>query len=272
MSLKITELYLYPIKSLGRIALKTAQLSDRGFEYDRFWMLVRPDGQAVTQRENPKLALFKLSMTESDVIVKYENNELTIPKINSSATENITTVLFGNEVIGVREDEVFSQWFSEQLGEETILVRKSLTHRRVVPKHEESIVNFSDCCQYLTISEASMAHLNKKLDEPISIHRFRPNIVFSGGMPHCEDGFKIIQIGKSTFEGTKPCGRCKVTTVHQDTAEKGVEPLKTLATYRKQGKKDREIYRRGITNYGKRFTSKTFCKARRGSKCNCFSS
>jgi uncharacterized protein YcbX len=237
MSLKVTELYVYPIKSLGRIALKSAQLSDRGFEYDRFWMLVKPDGQAITQRENPKLALFKLSMTADSIFIKYEKAALEIPKISASTAESMTTILFGNEIMGVRENEAFSQWFSEQLGETVILVRKSLESPRPMKRHEASKVNFSDCCQYLILGEASLTNLNEKLERPISIHRFRPNIVFSGGMPHCEDDFKTIQIGKSTFEGTKPCGRCTITTIHQDTAEKGAEPLKTLATYRKAGKK-----------------------------------
>lgn len=237
MSLKITELYVYPIKSLGRIALQSAQLSERGFEYDRFWMLVKPDGQAITQRENSKLALFELSMTADSIIIKYENETLEMPKISVSATENMATILFGDEIMGVRENEIFSEWFSEQLGEAVILVRKSLEYPRLMKSHEASKVNFSDCCQYLILGTASLEGLNARLDEPISIHRFRPNIVFSGGTPHCEDDFKTIQIGKSTFEGTKPCGRCTITTIHQDTAKKGVEPLKTLATYRKVGKK-----------------------------------
>jgi hypothetical protein len=69
------------------------------------------------------------------------------------------------------------------------------------------------------------------------MNRFRPNFVFSGGQPFEEDSWKTFSIGKNKFAGVKPCARCVLTTVNQDTADKGIEPLLTLSQYRKKENK-----------------------------------
>lgn len=78
-----------------------------------------------------------------------------------------------------------------------------------------------------------MDDLNKRLDLPISIRRFRPNFVFTGGEPYEEDNWNNISIGSSEFVAVKRCARCALPNVDPDTAEKGIEPLRTLSTYRK---------------------------------------
>ena len=69
------------------------------------------------------------------------------------------------------------------------------------------------------------------------MNRFRPNFVFSGGEPFIEDTWKDFMIGDLKFRAVKPCSRCVVTTVNQDTAEKASEPLETLAKFRNAGNK-----------------------------------
>ena len=104
-------------------------------------------------------------------------------------------------------------------------------------KSETDINSFADGYPILIIGQTALDFLNEKLETPIPINRFRPNLVFTGGLPNEEDNWKQFSIGESEFFGVKPCARCVVTTINQSSAEKGKEPLKTLATYRKVGKK-----------------------------------
>ncbi len=234
MQLTISSLHLYPIKSLGSIPLNTAQLSETGMAYDRFWMLVDEKGVFITQRDIPKLALFKMQLSDKGIVV---NNALEIPYELAEKGEEITTKVFQDEVAGIKESERVNNWFSEQLGQKVSLIRSSKQNPRFVSNHPDTKVNFSDSNQYLLLGHASMNNLNTKLAEALPINRFRANIIFEGGTAHAEDTWRRIQIGTSIFEYTKLCGRCKVTTINQSTAEMGNEPLRTLATYRNKGKK-----------------------------------
>jgi len=113
------------------------------------------------------------------------------------------------------------------------------TERKADPRyaqHNEN-VSFADGFPYLVISQASLDDLNSRLAEPIEMRRFRPNFVISGTEAFAEDQWKHIAIGDSRFEVVKPCARCVLTTIDPETAEKGPEPLKTLATYRRNGNK-----------------------------------
>lgn len=234
--MKITELHIYPIKSLGGIALETAETTPIGFAYDRYWMLVDENGQAITQRDHPILALFKLNLSEDFVRVEYKKQELKIPKILEQR-EEMECVIWGNQVIANKELPHYSHWFSEILKTKVFLVRKSILPKRTVKKHPDTFVNFPDSNQYLILGEESLANLNEKLTSPVPMNRFRPNIVFGGGTSHIEDEWNTIQIGTARFEVTKACARCNLTTINQETAEVGIEPLRTLSQYRRLDRK-----------------------------------
>jgi uncharacterized protein YcbX len=94
------------------------------------------------------------------------------------------------------------------------------------------IVSFADGYPLLLISEGSLADLNRRLEAPLEMRRFRPNLVISGCEPYAEDGFAALSIGGVTFRGVKRCERCVVTTIDPATAEQSKEPLRTLARYR----------------------------------------
>ena len=108
-------------------------------------------------------------------------------------------------------------------------------HRQVDTKYASKgdITSFSDGYPFLIIGQESLNLLNSKLEKPLPINRFRPNLVFNGGQPHDEDRWKQFSINDITFYGVKPCSRCVVTTVDQETGSAGTEPLRTLTTYRK---------------------------------------
>jgi uncharacterized protein YcbX len=236
--IKITALYVYPIKSLKGITLQQADISETGIAYDRFWMLVNENGDFLSQREHAILALFKVSMQSDSFTVSFDEKSIKIPK--TLTTKNIKECeLWEEKLNGYTESDEINNWFSNILNIKVFLVRNSEQPKRTTKEGNDTYVNFTDSQQYLIIGQSSMDNLNDKLEQPINIDRFRPNIVFSISGAHEEDTWSEIQIGASTFTQIKPCGRCNVITINQDTAIAGKEPLKTLAKYRF---KDNNVY------------------------------
>ena len=231
MSYKITQLYTYPIKSLGGISLQTAELSSKGLEYDRYWMLVDVDGNLVSQRDTPKMALFQTSFVAEGVRVIYEGDTIVLPFVSDSA-KSMTVQLWGETIAALPETAAVNQWFSERLAKSVIVVRPASPKNRLTKKHEDAVINFPDSSQFLVIGQAALDFLNEKLDTSIAINRFRPNIVFEGGTPHLEDTWTNIRIETALFESIKSCARCTMINLEQETATRGKEPLRTLNSYR----------------------------------------
>ncbi|MEP6845621.1 MAG: MOSC N-terminal beta barrel domain-containing protein [Panacibacter sp.] len=235
--LTISELYIYPVKSLGGIAVKEASLTDRGFAYDRRWMLVDTTGNFISQREINEMSLLKVSLTETNLVIEHlqkPGNLLTIP-LNHATGEEILVRIWDDVCKAVYVSQEADQWCSEMLSHQCRLVyMPDDTHRLVDEQYAQNneVTGFSDGYPLLIIGQASLDDLNKRLAEQLPMNRFRPNIVFTGGVPFEEDGMKSFDINGITFYGVKPCARCVITTIDQSTGEKGKEPLKTLSTYR----------------------------------------
>jgi uncharacterized protein YcbX len=235
--LTVSELYIYPIKSLGGIALNSATLTDRGFEHDRRWMLVDENNQFLSQREVNAMALLKVQVTEQGLLIQNSSvpgAELLVP-FQPATTETIMVTVWSSHCRAQRVSDVADAWFSKQLGLACKLVYMPDSTRRYVDSryaHNKEITSFSDAYPLLLISQASLDELNSRLSAPLPMNRFRPNIVFKGGTPYLEDSMKHFEINGITLFGVKPCSRCVITTINQQTAEKGKEPLKTLSSYR----------------------------------------
>lgn len=231
----ITQLIVYPIKSLGGVSLQKAKITASGLAYDRFWMLVDEKGRAVTQREIPKMALFQVKLKEDGVQVQYQDDSIHIPFEMEDSSIIIHTKMFSNNIIGIKESNPICAWFSRHLGKPVFLVRPSEEHPRFQNQNPDALVHFPDSSPYLILGESAMKNLNDKLDVDLPINRFRANIIFSGGTPHIEDTWTEFSIGKATFLATKPCARCVMTTISQEDATMTKEPLRTMTTYRKEG-------------------------------------
>lgn len=235
--LTVSELYIYPIKSLGGIALEKATLVTRGFEYDRRWMLVDANNEFITQREVNNMALLKVQLAENGLRISNiskPDEELLVPfEPTVEGTEMVT--VWSNRCRAQRVSNEVDAWFSKQLGFPCKLFYMPDTTRRFVDgryAHNKEITSFTDGYPLLLIGQASLNDLNSRLADPLPMNRFRPNIVFTGGTPFQEDYMKHFDINGITFFGVKPCARCVMTTINQQTAEKAKEPLKTLSTYR----------------------------------------
>lgn len=243
-ALTLTEIWIYPIKSLGGIRLKEAKVLEKGLAYDRRWMLVDEEGKFLTQRVHPKMALFKLTMDNEHLTIVHsqKHKSHTISLRPSIRSEQKKVIIWDDKVEAFEISAETSTWFSEMLQIPCKLVHFPEENRRMVDvtyATNNENVSLADGYPFLIIGEASLADLNSKMEAPLPMNRFRPNFVFSGGKPFEEDRWKEFFIGTNRFLGVKPCSRCVLTTIDQETAEKGGEPLRTLATYRKW---DNKIY------------------------------
>jgi len=240
--LTVSELYIYPIKSLGGIALNSASLIERGFEHDRRWMLVNANNEFLTQREVTAMTFLKVQLAEKGLLItniSKPGEELFVPFEPTVAETEMVTV-WSSRCRAQRVSDEADAWFSKQLGFTAKLFYMPDATRRFVDgryAHNKEITSFTDGYPLLLIGQASLDDLNSRLEQPVPMNRFRPNVVFTGGTPFQEDYMKHFDINGITFFGVKPCARCVMTTINQQTAEKAKEPLKTLSTYRLKNKK-----------------------------------
>jgi uncharacterized protein YcbX len=238
----LTQIWIYPIKSLGGISLNSAKVMRKGLRYDRRWMLVDNDGKFITQRVHPKMALFRLTMDTTQMRIHHKEHSISLLLNHSISSNPLKVQIWGDIVSAFEVSHEHSQWFSEHLGIKCRLVYFPEENARPVDplyRVSDEQVSLADAYPYLIIGQSSLDDLNSRLAQPISIKRFRPNLVFTGGEPYEEDTWGNFTIGSTQFEGIRPCSRCVLTTVNPETGEKGDEPLRTLATYRKR---DNNIY------------------------------
>ncbi len=239
----LSQIYIYPIKSLRGIEVSNIQLTDKGPKWDRRWMLVDPDGMFFSQRELGNMALLQPKIEADQMRIsdlRGEGEDLLFPlQLPAGAAKKKVTV-WRDECEAFLVSAEADAWFSKALDTPCHLVYMPETSRRPVdPKYAvgPETVSFADGYPYLIIGQAALDDLNERLAEPIDMIRFRPNLVFSGGIPFMEDEWKHFSIGSARFRGTKPCARCQIPTIDLKTGKIAKEPTKTLATFRRQGNK-----------------------------------
>ncbi|GAB2531901.1 MOSC domain-containing protein [Spirosoma aerophilum] len=242
----ISELYIYPIKSLGGISLTEAVVEAKGLRYDRRFMLVDPAGDFMTQRTNHQMALLDVAIEPNEVLRVWHRQRpddvlelpLTLPEQDVTGDRAVLKVNIwdSTDVSALTVSDEVDRWFTRVLETSCRLVfMPETTHRAVDPAYarQNDAVSFADGYPYLLIGQASLDDLNQRLAEPITMQRFRPNIVVAGSLPYEEDTWQHFQIGGMDFFGVKPCARCVLTTLDPQTGQSGKEPLRTLSTYRK---------------------------------------
>lgn len=235
--LTLSGLYLYPVKSLAGIPLEHAELGVRGLAFDRHWMIVNSEGEFLSQRTHPRMALIKTALNPLHL-------ELTAPGLPplqidpTHQRERCPVKIWDSQCSALSEGEEPARWLSDFLGNDCRLVRFDVNESRPVDSRygkRGDEVAFADGFPLLIISEASINDLNRQLDAPVSVERFRPNLVIRGCGPYGEDSWRRIRIGSVEIRLVKPCTRCTVPGVDPATGVREDEPLKTLARYRRQG-------------------------------------
>ncbi|MCF0050257.1 MOSC domain-containing protein [Dyadobacter sp. LJ53] len=236
--MRVSEIWIYPVKSLGGIRLKEAKTEKKGLQYDRRWLIIDENNTFITQRVFHQMALIDVALEKDGLKIFERNNSennITVPNEPVSG-ETLSVKVWDDVVEAVTVMDEADVWLSSQLGQNVRLVMMpESTERKADPKYAQNgeIVSFADGYPFLVISQASLDDLNTRLEEPISMIRFRPNFVITETLPFEEDQWKRIRIGDLDFEIVKPCARCVLTTVDPATGQKGAEPLKTLASYRR---------------------------------------
>lgn len=223
---------------MGSISLKEATVLPAGLQYDRRWLLLDGDGKFQTQRNLAEMAKVKFEWTENGFVANYLGGKIEpiIIPFSKPDAPIITTQVWDDKVAARMLPENINDWFSEVFKQKCQLVRiEENAVRKSTKEKPDKISSFADITPFLIIGEASLIDLNNRLETPIPMSRFRTNFVFSGGDAFAEDEWDEFKIGAIHFKKYKKCGRCKVTTIDQETGIKmGEEPLATLNTYRKE--------------------------------------
>jgi hypothetical protein len=233
--IRVNSLFIYPVKSCGHVALDEAVVGATGFEFDRWWMVVGDDGRFLSQREYPRLAQVGVRMTEGRIVLQAPALSPLEIALENEARPVGRVQVWDDECQAIDEGREAASWFSDFLGCSARLVRMADDDVRPLASSSAQPgdrVSFADAFPFLLISEASLQGLNHRLSVPVEMDRFRPNIVIEGCQEHAEDTWSRVRIGEVVFRIAKPCARCVVTTVDQETGERGLEPLRTLSTYR----------------------------------------
>lgn len=230
--------YVYPIKSCGGISVERVDLVSTGLRDDRRWMLVDEAGGFMSQRGHPGMALISPSLNPERLTVSAPGMPDLVVPTRVDATDTVPVEVWGDSQRGELAGAEADRWFSDFLDFPCRLVRKPDDDFRPVDSvyaTGQDQTSFADGFSLLVISEASLEDLNARLQEPVPMNRFRPNLVVGRCEAYAEDGWKEMRVGNAAFRVAEPCPRCAVTTVDQKTGRRGKEPLRTLATYRKSG-------------------------------------
>jgi uncharacterized protein len=243
----VSALYIYPVKSCRGNPVQEVEMTPFGFRHDREFLVVDKEGVFLTQRTTPALALVEIELAGDGLQLRAPNlSPLQLPWQPGEPARSSVVKIWRDTVRAWDAGDEAAVWFSEYLGRTCRVVKRGMGDgfRRKIPQakvpetHREALpdpsVSFADAFPYLIASESSLHDLNSRLDRPVPMDRFRPNIVIRGcDRPYEEDRWQVIRIGAATFRHGGPCVRCVVTTTDQRTLERGPEPLRTLATYRR---------------------------------------
>jgi hypothetical protein len=213
-------------------------VDDFGLRYDRRWMVVDERGEFLSQRNHPRLALAVPSLADGMLQVDAPGLPTLRTPLHPKPSVATTVTVWDDTCPATWVGVQAAEWFSDFLGSPCSLVH--MADQVIRPANPLFAppgvrVSFADGFPFLLISEESLVDLNGRLVDPLPMNRFRPNLVVAGGEPYAEDEWGKIQIGDVRLRVVKPCDRCLVTTTDQATGQRGKEPLRTLATYRKVG-------------------------------------
>jgi len=236
--MKVKSLTIYPVKGIAGINVLKSVVRERGLQYDREYMLADKSGNLISQRTIPKMCLMTPERLDAGWLITYNDNSIIIS--DGTIANNIIAVDLWDTVVECKEvSTLHSNWFSNQLDIDCYLVKMPFIDSRkktLIKPPYETTLSFADGYPVLILGTQSMEYLNAKLTYKMKENRFRPNIYIETELPHQEDDWEDFRVGNEvTFRSIKPCVRCAVITVDQETGLAGKEPSKTLASYRRDG-------------------------------------
>jgi hypothetical protein len=235
-SVRIAALYVYPLKSARGTECSEAMLTSAGLAADRQWMIVSAQGQFLTQRELPRMALLVPELSEARLVLRaHGGSQLTLSRALAGTPCRVR--VWQDECAAFDEGDEAAAWLSQLLGRPCRLVRFDPAQPRFSSPAWTGALRaenrFSDGFPLLALGTGSLADLNARLAVAIPVNRFRPNLLLEGLEPYAEDRIAELEHGEVRIRVVKPCTRCIITTTDQDSGERaGEEPLRTLRRYR----------------------------------------
>lgn len=247
---RVSGLFIYPVKSCRGLALREATVDAWGFAHDRRYLVVTPEGQFLTQRALPRMALIETELRAGGLaLASPGHGEIALPPAGTEPRLPRTVTIWKNTVVADDCGEPAAEWLTRFLGTPVRLVHTGAAYDRPLKPSKArpgDVVSFADAYPFLGLSEASVHDLNDRIvaagGEPVPLDRFRANLIFTDCGAFAEDALTHFRIGEVTFRQGGPCARCIVTTTDQARGERdGPEPLRTLATYRRDPEKPGDV-------------------------------
>lgn len=255
--MRLTGIVVHPVKSLRGCAVGAAAVDALGLAGDRRFLVVDGNGRFLTQRTWPRMALVRTELSDRALVLSAPGaGRVAVPTaVDGELPPLVRTVAIWKDE-GLRAEDAgdrAAEWLADFLGVKCRLVRIGRDFSRTIPEARlprdlapvaepggpaRPRIGFVDAYPFMVVSEASLADLNRRLaatgEARLPMDRFRPNLVVDGDAAYAEDRWRRIRIGRLTLRAAGPCQRCVVTTTDQSTAERGPEPLRTLAAYRRE--------------------------------------
>jgi len=237
MSIYLSDLIIYPIKSLAGVHVQQWQVNAKGLLYDRKWMLIDENNKFLSQRRFPKMVLIHQAIEKDRLILSAPGMEDKTLSLNDAAVgEEVMAEIWHDRCLARFVSEEMDRWFSQFLETPCRLVYQPENATRAVdPRYGKASdqVHFTDEFPFLIISEGSLEALNEAMGITLTMARFRPNLVIANCEAYAEDTWRKIRVGEINFRLPKPCARCGIPAINPSNAEITKEPLATLSRLRK---------------------------------------
>ena len=233
--MQLSGITIYPVKSCAGINLDCVTLDRFGPAGDRRWLVVDERGRFISQRDQAHMALIRVEQVQGGIRLSLGANSIDSAIPGADAPE-LRVSVWNYSVRALLADSRVGEWLSTQLGRPCRLVYMPETCQRLVDglyARDGETVSFADGFPLLLISQASLDDLNSRLDNPVPMNRFRPNLVVSDCDRFAEDGWRRIRIGDVAFDVAKPCSRCVIPSIDQATAQRDGQINRVLASFRR---------------------------------------
>ena len=243
VAVTLESVHVYPVKSCAGTTPGEALLTETGFDLDRAWMVTDGDFEFVTQRELPRLALVRPTLKSEELILRAPGMlalHVALDRVEGGCRARV----WNDRVAAYDMGALCAQWFSDFLGRPLRLVRFDPEHERLADRAWTGAIAAPTALQdgypLLVACVASLDEVNRRLggagEAPVTMARFRPNLVLGGLEAHGEDHLDEVVFetadGPVRLKLVKPCGRCPIPDVDPATGLTGHAVGDVLRQYR----------------------------------------
>ncbi|MFD0559790.1 MOSC domain-containing protein [Stackebrandtia endophytica] len=242
--MRVASLHIYPVKSIAPIDVDGIAVESQGMADDRRWLVIDAAGDQLTARTHPAMLTVSATLLEDGLL-------LTAPgvpdlRVTRPGPESAETVRVWNRPFAAADAGASAaEWFTRIVGVPVRMMYQFDPNSRPGrdDDHPGEVVSAADAYPLLAASTASLDQLNRWVSErrreegeeeadPLTMRRFRPNVVIDSTEPFAEAEGKSITIGATRYRVAGECGRCVLTTIDPSSHARGKEPLRTLARHR----------------------------------------